>query len=103
MELTLREALLALVSGGAGAVVYWLMENIAYLKNLAPDIKRFVSIALSAVIPVAAWLIMIGMAYEQPPGTWQGWLEAIFALIAGSLIISQGLHGVLRLRKRRTS
>jgi hypothetical protein len=102
MDLSLKEALVYLMSGGTGAVVFWLMENVPFLKNLASDYKRYVSIALSAVLPVGAWLIMLGMGYEQAPEAWQGWVERIFALIAAALIISQGLHGALRLRKRRT-
>lgn len=101
MNLTLREALVYLMSGGAGAVVFWLMENIPFLASLAADYKRYVSLALSAFIPVGAWLIMLGMGYEPAPEAWQGWLERIFALIAAALVVSQGLHGALRLRKYR--
>lgn len=100
--MTLKDALLILVSGGGGAIVYWLMENVKFLKNLAPDYKRYASIGLSMLLPVLAWLVMIAMSYEQAPSTWQGWIESIFALAAGAIIISQGLHGALQLKPKRT-
>ena len=99
--MSLRDALLILVSGGGGAVVYWLMENIKFLKALYPDHKRYVSLGLSMLLPVLAWLVMLAMSYEPAPTNWQGWVESIFALAAGAIIVSQGLHGAIQLKRRR--
>lgn len=98
--MSLKEALLILVSGGGGAVVYWLMDVIPWLKELRPDHKRYASLALSCLLPIAAWLIMIVMSYLAAPLTWQGWIESAFALAAGALLVSQGVHGAVKLRKR---
>lgn len=95
----LREVLSALISGGAGVVVYWLMENIRWLADLRPDLKRYASLGLAMAIPVAAWLIMVLLGYMPAPATWQGWIEAIFAMATGTLVVSQGLHGALKLGK----
>jgi hypothetical protein len=96
--MSLREVLLAVVSGGGGAIVYWLMDHVKPLETLRPDYKRYASLALSAVLPVLAWLIMLGLGYDAPPPTWQGWLEQAFALAAGAILVSQGVHGAAKLR-----
>lgn len=94
----LREFLSLLVSGGAGAVVFWLMESVPVLVSLRADYKRYASLGLAVVLPVAAWLAMVGLGYQVPPETWQGWVERVFALAAGAIVVSQGVHGALRLR-----
>jgi hypothetical protein len=96
----LHEFLSLLVSGGAGAVVFWLMENVPALKGLRPDHKRYVSLLLAVLLPVAAWLGMVALGYQAAPGTWQGWIERVFVLATGSLVVSQGVHGAMVLRDR---
>ena len=96
----LRDILLVLMTAGAGGAVYWLMENVGFLRNLAPEWKRYVSLALSALIPVLAWLVGALMLYWDAPGDWRAWIEAIFAVAAGGIITSQSLHGALKLRGR---
>ena len=95
--MTLRDLIVLLMTAGSGGLVFALMEKVAYLKNLPPDLKRYASLLLSMLIPVLAWLIGIGMAYFTPPDTWRAWIEAIFAVGAGGLLTSQTLHGALRL------
>ena len=97
----LRESLNLVISGGAGAIVFWLMENVPALARLRPDLKRYVSLALACLLPVLAWLAAVGMGYSPAPATWQGWVEQAFALAAGALLVSQGAHGALRLRRWR--
>lgn len=94
----LREFLSLLVSGGAGAVVFWLMERVPFLAELRPDHKRYASLGVAIVLPVVAWLAMVGLGYQVPPESWQGWVERVFALAAGAIVVSQGVHGALRLR-----
>jgi len=98
--LSLKDALLLVMSGGGGGVVYWLMEKVKWLKNLAPEYKRYASLALSALLPVAAWLVMLLFGYESPPTTWVEWAERIFTLAAPALIVSGTLHGRIDLRKK---
>ena len=88
-----------LVSGGAGAVIYWLMDH-TKLKDLSPQNKRYVSLGLAVVIPVVAWLAMVGLGYSDMPTTWQGWLENAFALMSPAILVSQGMHGALELGKK---
>ena len=95
----LRDLILLIMTAGSGGAVYWLMENVPFLKQLTPEYKRYTSLLLSGLLPVLAWLAGIGMAYFAPPETWRGWIEAIFAVAAGGIITSQGLHGALQLRR----
>ena len=97
----LHDWLMALMSGGSGAVVYWLMENVAWLAGLRPDLKRYASLALSMLIPVLAWLAVLGLGYAPVPETWQAAIETIFALAAGALLVGQGLHGARQLPREK--
>ena len=45
---------------GAGVLAYWLMENVPFLANLEPTVKRFVAFGLSAVFGILAFLAMVG-------------------------------------------
>ena len=93
------EEFLAGIVGGSGAVVFWLMEHVPWLAGLRADYKRYASLALSALLPMLAWAAMVALGYAAAPETWQGWVERLFALAAGAVFVSQGLHGALRLRR----
>jgi len=100
--MSLQEALLAVLSGGGGWLTYLLMEHIPFLKEIKrADYKRYASLAISALLPVLAWLALLGMGYEGAPATWQGWVERIFALMAPALIVGQGIHGAKKLAPRK--
>ena len=93
-----REILVWLISGGgAGVLTFWLMDHVPALVRLPADRKRYASLALAMVLPVMAWLVMVGMGYVAAPATSQAWVEQIFSLAAGALLVSQGMHGALRL------
>lgn len=100
--ITLQGFLALFVAGGSiiGAAVYWIMDTFDFFKNLQPAPKRFVSLALSAALPVLAWVIMLIMGYDAAPATWQGWIERIFALALTPILVSQGVHGLRDLRQR---
>lgn len=99
--MTLQDLLLLLMTAMGGGSVFWLMENVAFLRGLSPEYKRYTSLLLSAAIPVAAWLVGVLMAYWTPPETWRGWIEAVFAVACGGVLTSQTLHGALNLAKGR--
>lgn len=96
--MSLHDALMVLVSGGGGAIVYWLMEHVQFLAELRPDYKRYAALALAALLPILGWLAMLAMGYDAPPDRWQGWVEQMFALAAGAILVSQGVHGAVALR-----
>ena len=73
----LKDVLLWIVSGGGVAIVYWLMENVPALGELRPDLKRYVSWGLSAVVPVLArWSMTWQMA--RYPRARSGGLGVLF-------------------------
>ena len=84
--------------GGAGVVSYWLMENVSQLKALASEYKRYASVALSAILAMAAYALAVGLNYQASPGDLQGWLEALFAAASVAVGLSQVIHGRVKLR-----
>jgi len=84
--------------GGAGIVSYWLMEKVPQLKGLAAEYKRYASVALSAVLAMAAYALAVGLNYQTSPGDLQGWLEALFAAASVAVGLSQIIHGRRKLR-----
>ena len=101
-EFTLQSFLILIVAGGSivGGIVYWLMDNVAWFKARPPLEKRVWAFALSAALPIAAWLVMLVMGYEAAPTTWQGWIEKVFTLALTPILVSQGIHGVRDLRTK---
>lgn len=100
--LSLGEAIAWVLSGGgAGVIAFFLIEKIKFLAELAPDYKRYASIALTAVLALAAWGAGMGMDYLAVPKDWRNWIEAAFSTIAVALVTAQVIHGATALRKRR--
>jgi hypothetical protein len=82
---------------GAGAVTYYLFENVPQLADLAPKLKRYGSLALSAVVAMAAFAAAVGLGYFDAPVGAQGWLEALFAVGFVAVGGSQVIHGSRKL------
>ena len=98
---TLTLALSWLFSGpGAGAASFFLMEKIPALANLSAELKRYVSMALAAVIAMAAFSVAVVLEYQPSPAGWQAWLEALFAVAGVAVGIGQMIHGRVKLRNR---
>lgn len=101
-EFTLKEALIWIMSGGgAGLLAYFVVDKVKWLKALAPDYKRYVSLLLTALFAMGAWSIGIWVGYVPQPHTTVNWVETSFTVIAVALFVSQGTHGAIDLRKRR--
>jgi len=100
--LSLSEAIAWVLSGGgAGLIAFFVMGKVKALKELEPDYKRYASLAITAVLALAAWGAGMGMQYLAVPADWRGWIEAAFSIIAVALVTSQGIHGAVDLRQRR--
>ena len=98
--MTLQDALIWILSGGgAGQIAYWLMEAVPFLANLTAVWKRYVSLALAALLAVAAFGIGVVFTYLPTPASGREWVEAIFSVIALALGWSQAVHGMTRLAK----
>lgn len=85
--------------GGAGIVAYWLMGHIAFLMQLAPEWKRYASLALAACLAMLAYAAAVGLGYEAQPESSQAWLEALFSVAAVAIGLSQAIHGRVKLRR----
>ena len=90
----LRMALLWVVGGGgAGAIAYWLLGNVAWLGALASDKKRYAALGLSALLAWLAFAASVGLEYLPDPGSGKVWLEQLFSIAFAAIITSQGVHG----------
>jgi len=96
--MSLAEILTWILSGGgAGVVSYWLMDHLAFLVMLAPQYKRYVSLALAGGLAVLGYLAAVGMGYQIAPVMVKGWIEALFSVVGVAIGLSQLIHGVKKL------
>ena len=99
---TLALVLTWLFSGpGAGAAAYFLMEKIPFLIDLTSELKRYVSMALAAVIAMAAFSVAVGLEYQPAPADWKAWVEALFSVAGVAIGVGQVIHGRLKLRLKK--
>lgn len=99
VDTTLLMQFLFWIAGGvgAGAVTYYLFENVPQLALLSPKLKRYASLALSAVVAMGAFAAAVGLGYFDTPLGAQGWLEALFAVGFVAVGGSQVIHGMRKL------
>ena len=95
----LKQALSWIVAGGgAGIITYFVMEN-WIPKTLSAEAKRYVSLAMAAVVAMAAFAGAVGMKYLADPVTVQGWTESLFSVAFVATGLSQVIHGRAKLRE----
>ena len=100
-KLTLEDALRWVMSGGAGAVAFYLIEKVPALKKLAPDYKRYVSIGIVLVLVGLAWGAILLIGYSPMPHGWREWIEGWFSVSYIGLVTSLFLHGATSLKEKR--
>lgn len=92
------------LSGGAGIAVYALWEQlekwIPKLGTLPADIESYITLALTGVFAVLAYLAQCGLGYVAVPVNTVGWIEAIFAVFGLAVGITKVLHN-FKLHNRR--
>lgn len=94
----LSELLAWVISGGGAAVVaYFLIERVPALKALLPEPKRYVAIALSAVLAIGAWFCAAAMGYADWPVGVNAWIEQLFFIGSSAFTLSQIIHGAKKL------
>lgn len=99
----LRDALMWLLSGGgAGLAAWYIMERVAFLKNIEElEWKRVAAYAIASSIGILAYLLLVTMLYEAAPATWREWVEKLFNVASIAIISSQLKHGFTNLRNKR--
>jgi len=90
-----------LSGGGAGVVSYWLMEHLAFLVMLAPQYKRYASLALAGGLAVLGYLAAVGMGYQVAPVEAKGWIEALFSVVGVAIGLGQLIHGAKQMKPRK--
>lgn len=99
--MSLQEFLVWIISGGgAGVVAYWIMEMIAKNVSIGSELKRYLSLVVAGLLAAGAYMASVFIGYEPKPEDVMAWIEAIFAVIALALGLSQIIHGRLKLGKR---
>lgn len=86
--------------GGAGVLAYFLMEKVPELQQAQPEYKRYISLALAAVLSMAAFAVAVAFGYHAEPASEQGWFEALFAVAFIATGLGQVIHGKVKLGKR---
>lgn len=93
-ENLLKTAILWLLSGGgAGVATYFLMDEVPALTKLTPKLKRFISLALAAVIAMLAFCAGVALNYVPTPADAQAWIEQLFTAGGLAMGLSQSIHG----------
>ena len=99
--MTLQEALQwVLVGGGAGWLAYAIIGWLPALEKLRGDAKRYASFIMTALLACAGFELEVIFGFETAPVTVQGWLEALFSVIAIAITVSQTIHAARVLAKR---
>jgi hypothetical protein len=98
IDRTLLETFLVwvLAGGGAGIVTFFVMDK-WIPQELGAEGRRYLSIAMAALLAMAAYAGAVGLSYLADPVTWQGWLESLFAVAFVATGLSQAIHGRARL------
>jgi len=100
-----KDLLAALISGGAGGVVYAFLKTPAGQKVAAilgavlrwiaptpPEATRYTAMVLSAALALAAYLAGAGLGYFPFPSTAVDWIELVVNAFAIAYGTSQVLH-----------
>jgi len=83
--------------GGAGALAYWLMEQLVGLQAWPKFWRRMTSFALTIMVAIAAYWVAVTMYYEEGCADWRCWVEQIANVALLAVLSSQTLHGKLKL------
>jgi hypothetical protein len=98
----LKEILIWIVTGGgAGTLAFFLIDRVPVLARLGSERKRYVSLALAAILAMGATIGAIALGYTPQPGDVKGWIETLFAVAFVAVSASQVIHGRVSLRRRR--
>lgn len=97
----LNEILVWFTTVGAGALAYWLQDNILWFCTLSSWQKRIAAYAMAFVLAVLGWLASIAMGYTMTPEGWRAWVEGAVAVGTAAFSLGQLIHGARALSRTR--
>ena len=90
--------------GGSGLIAYWLWGRLetwfTKVEALNKELKRYLSLALTAAISVGAFGIQLAMQYATVPASPEQWVEQIFSIVALAVVTALSIHGRKQLSKQ---
>ena len=97
MELVnLKEVLMYVIYGGAGAVVQrfleWLSATWPAFDNWPGESKRYLAFVLDVVVATGCFGIAVAFGYLEAPVTLKAWLETLFAIGFLAITTQQVVH-----------
>ncbi len=105
LNLAVKILIWVLVNGGAGAAAFavWMkLEKYSERAKAIPgEIKRWLVLALGAVVSLGAYVELVWYELILLPTTPQSWVNTIVAIVGMSYIASQKLHARLYLSRRK--
>jgi hypothetical protein len=88
----LQTLLVWLTTTGAGLVAWWIVDRIIWKYQTSDEIKRYVALAISGAIALAAWDMEIAMLYQPAPADWRAWVEQGVSILFTAFGVSQLAH-----------
>ena len=89
-----------IVGGGAGWLAYALIGWIPGFEKLRDDLKRYVSFIITGILACIGFELEVIFNFRAKPESAQAWIEALFAIIAVAITVSQTIHGARVLRRK---
>ena len=82
-----------LSGGGAGWLVYYLIENyMPRLAELPSQTRRLVSFAMAGSFGIVAWVGIMWLAGQPWPSEPRAWVSAVFLAAATAIVTATGIH-----------
>ena len=98
----MAQTLVALIfSGGAGYIVFKILQKAKSYQPLEPDVKRLIAWVLTILVAWGAYGLLLWLGLYAVPGTSQEIVTTLFAIAAAGLTSSQGFDANAKRKQRK--